>query len=171
MPDVLSSESKQFFWGIFRSVNDKPLPSNAQEQLLSSPADEDMEIGGISAGRVDVIVPRVSSTHRSAQLSTAIQGGDKTTCPTMSADTESSIHDDDMEIDMVGAINVGRVDVIVPRVSSTCRSAQLSTAIQGGDTTTYPTISADTESSIQGRRHIEVKKEEWSKYYNQVSTF
>ncbi|XP_062116697.1 uncharacterized protein LOC133830682 isoform X1 [Humulus lupulus] len=105
--NVLSSESKHFFWGIFRSTNDKPLPSNAQEELPSSQADEDMEI------------------------------------------------------DMVGGISVGRVDVIVPRESSTRRST-----IQDGDTT-CPTISVDVDSSIQGRRHVEVKKEELSKYYNQ----
>ncbi|KAM6569507.1 hypothetical protein CsatB_017492 [Cannabis sativa] len=61
LPDVLSSKSKQFLWGIFRSTNDKPFLSDAQEELSSFLADEDMEIdmvGGISIGRVDVIVPR-----------------------------------------------------------------------------------------------------------------
>ncbi|XP_062115405.1 PHD finger-containing protein 6-like isoform X2 [Humulus lupulus] len=46
--NILSSESKQFLWGIFRSTNDKLLPSNAQEKLptlVNSPDDdEDMEI-------------------------------------------------------------------------------------------------------------------------------
>ncbi|KAF4365520.1 hypothetical protein G4B88_025699 [Cannabis sativa] len=48
--NILSSESKQFFWGIFRSStnNDTPLPSNAQEKLPTSvnsmTVDEDMEI-------------------------------------------------------------------------------------------------------------------------------
>ncbi|XP_030492873.2 PHD finger-containing protein 1 isoform X2 [Cannabis sativa] len=59
--NVLSSKSKQFLWGIFRSTNDKPFLSDAQEELSSFLADEDMEIdmvGGISIGRVDVIVPR-----------------------------------------------------------------------------------------------------------------
>ncbi|KAM6570666.1 hypothetical protein CsatB_018651 [Cannabis sativa] len=48
--NILSSESKQFFWGIFRSStnNNTPLPSNAHEKLPTSVSsmtdDEDMEI-------------------------------------------------------------------------------------------------------------------------------
>lgn len=69
------------------------------------------------------------------------------------ADIDDNIADEDMEVDMVGGKNVGKVDVVIPKNLPTCRSTELPKTIQDGFVqkldSKCPTISREGDSSVR----------------------
>ncbi|PON38265.1 hypothetical protein TorRG33x02_345590 [Trema orientale] len=121
--NILSYKSKHFFWGVFRSTNDKA-PSNALEELPT------------------LVSPLARSYDKQE-------------------DTYNNKADDDMEIDMVGGKDIGRVDIVVPRNLPTLRSTELSKTIPDGvpqEQNPKSPISGEIGSLVQ-KLVLEVKRD------------